>query len=138
MTDIYASFRTNYVVLNPSPAASAPNGSVFIDSGAGDVLSSKSVLGDVVPIGSAPLGGDSNGDWTTEQRTVTSGEISAEQLLLAQIPRVPTEVVVTFTSGITVKYGDDYLISGNIFLWAGKGLAAVIEEGDTILFGYFF
>ena len=47
----YAKIKSGVVVFEPIPAASAPDGSLFMDSSAGNVLTSKSTGGVSTPIG---------------------------------------------------------------------------------------
>lgn len=79
-----------------------------------------------------------NGRYKSEQRTLTSGEITAKQLTLAHTPKNPSEVVALLIGGSPLDHGADYTVSGATVNWSGLGLDGLIAAGDKIIFIYMY
>lgn len=65
---VYAKVKGGALVFEPIPDASAPNGSIYMDSSAGNVLTSKSTGGV-----SAPIGATSSADIMIKSKRNTTG-----------------------------------------------------------------
>lgn len=72
----------------------------------------------------------------TEERTLGPADISAQQITLFAVPTAAAETTVTPIGGTEQKYSDDYLVSGQILSWAGRGLASLLDVGDTLVVTY--
>jgi len=73
-----------------------------------------------------------SGTYRVENRVLTSGEASAEQLTLAFTPGTPSYVAVDPEGGPTQFFGLDFTVSGNILSWSGLGLSGLLSTGDRL------
>lgn len=72
-----------------------------------------------------------------EPRTITAGEVTAKQITLLNTPAVPTEVQVDLRNGIAQFYSDDFIVTGNILDWSGRGLDGVVIAGTKMRVIYY-
>jgi hypothetical protein len=76
------------------------------------------------------------GTFNVEYRTLSAGEISAKELVLAAVPAEITKVLVDVIDGSTQRYAVDFTTSGLILGWNGLGLDGAINTGDTLRLVY--
>jgi hypothetical protein len=79
-----------------------------------------------------------SGDWVTQTKTLTSGQVSSKTIALSPTPKFPGEVCLTVLGGLEQVNGVDFeVVSGNILTWDGLGLDGDLEAGDQIILKYF-
>lgn len=63
-------------------------------------------------------------------------ELSAGQVVLANTPTTPEKTLVTPSNGPDQKYNTDFIVTGNIVDWNGRGIETALSVGDTLIITY--
>lgn len=72
-----------------------------------------------------------------ETRTLTSAEISANQLVLIMAPFDGTQVLIDVIEDGPQAYGSDFTVSGNVVSWSGLGMGSAVSAGSILRIQYF-
>jgi len=71
------------------------------------------------------------------EHQVSAAEFAAKQITLPSVPDEPTEVCVSVACMIEQRYNVDYIVTGDILDWSGRGLESIIEQNDVLIIKYF-
>ena len=77
-----------------------------------------------------------SGIFKVEYRTITSGEASADQLVLANSPAVPSEVMFDVIGGTSLFYTDDFTVTGTTLDWSP--VSGLFTAGDKVRITYVY
>jgi hypothetical protein len=72
----------------------------------------------------------------SEYRTLTGGEISAKQIVLAQTPSEPSKTLLDWIGVCSQVYSVDFAVSGNVLSWNSLALDGVLTAGDILRIYY--
>lgn len=68
-----------------------------------------------------------------EYRTLTSGEITAKQILLSSVPASAAQTLFVGPGGLLQFYAVDFTVSGGALSWASLALDGVLVAGDRVI-----
>jgi hypothetical protein len=72
----------------------------------------------------------------TETRALTSLEVTAKSLTLAQSPTYPNETSISIAQGGPQAYGLDFTVAGTTLSWTGLGMDGLVLAGDELVITY--
>ena len=75
--------------------------------------------------------------YNVEYPVLGSGDIAAKQITLGHTPAVPAKVVVDVIGGTGQIYSTDFVVTGNILSWNGRGLDTQVFVGTILRITYF-
>jgi hypothetical protein len=122
-------------VMDPTQdAVEASRGSLYLRSGgAGGNLYVKRDDGFTTNWILIPIGVSGG---TVDVVELTSPHVENKQIILSSAPADPTKAVVNFSGGCLQKYEVDFIITGDVLSWSGRGMETVASVGDTVTIQY--
>ena len=75
-----------------------------------------------------------HGHFLGENFTITNTMLSTKSITLTNTPSHPSQVLLLPLDGGIVQsaYANDFVVSGNILSWAGKGLDGLLSVNDKV------
>lgn len=86
-------------------------------------------------LGGFPIGQGASGG-VPETFTLTAQDITNKYVVLSREPFLPEALTLNIVGGIPQLYGIDFIVSGLILSWDGRGLDNFLEVGDTLIIHY--
>jgi len=68
--------------------------------------------------------------------TLTAGQIAAKAVTLSETPSDPDSVVVDISEGCVQFPGVDFIVSGNVVSWDGRGMETILSENAKLIITY--
>lgn len=71
-------------------------------------------------------------NYQVEFFNLSATDIANKQVTLAQVPVDPEKVSVDPIGGPSQAYLTDFIVTGNVLDWSGRGLETALVSGDVI------
>lgn len=68
--------------------------------------------------------------------TLSAAQIAAKAVTLSQAPEDSDSVVVDIPEGTIQKLTTDYIVTGLVVSWDGKGMETILIENDKLIITY--